>query len=294
MASDLHKDEDKEFTLWDIFKILILYPKTIVIAALICASAGYALAEITPKTYESTVLISPATERAGSGRLSGLGSLASEVGGLGSLVGLGAGSSSYKNVAIATLKSDLLTSKYIEDNDLLPILFKKYWNAETKSWIVSEPSKLPTVWKANQMFKKSIRTVSEDTKTGLVTVTIRWRDAQLAAQWANGLVNLANNYLRKKAIDDSERNIGYLREEISKTNVVPLQQALYSLMENEIKEEMLARGTEQYALKVIDFAVSPEKPMSPLPTVWTILGFILGISGASILILIRTALKYKH
>jgi len=49
-----------------------------------------------------------------------------------------------------------------------------------------------------------------DPKTGLVTLSITWNDPNIAAKWANGLVRMANDYLRDQAIEESERNIAYL------------------------------------------------------------------------------------
>jgi hypothetical protein len=80
-------------------------------------------------------------------------------------------------------------------------------------------------------------------------------------------VKLANDDLRDQAIEESERDISYLSDQVVKTNVLQLRDAIYSLMENEIKEEMLARGSEQYALKVVDPAIPPERLSRGFPLV---------------------------
>jgi len=192
-------------------------------------------------------------------------------------MGLSANSGSgMKEVSIATLQSELLIDKYIRENDLLPILYSKDWDQAEKKWKVSG-SKVPTVWLGGQYFMRDVLKVVENAKTGLVTLTISWSDPKLAAQWANGLVAMTNEYLRSKAVAESDRNIRFLGGEIAKTNVVVLQQSLYSLMEQEIEKQMLALGNDEYALKVVDPAVEPERPWAPKPLLWGVSGFFIGL-----------------
>ena len=47
-------------------------------------------------------------------------------------------------------------------------------------------------------------------------------------------------------------------------------------MQQEIRDEMVARGERDYALKVIDPAFVPEKPYSPLPLIWAVTGLLCG------------------
>jgi hypothetical protein len=48
-------------------------------------------------------------------------------------------------------------------------------------------------------------------------------------------------------------------------------------MEEEIKKEMIARGRDEFALRVIDPAVPPEKESFPRPVLWTAGAFLGGI-----------------
>jgi uncharacterized protein involved in exopolysaccharide biosynthesis len=119
---------------------------------------------------------------------------------------------------------------------------------------------------------------------------IRWKDPKLAAAWANGLVKAANSYLREKAIREAERDIAYLNEQVSKTNVVEAQRTIYSLLEQELNKEMIARGREEYALKVIDPAFAPEKPVMGGPVLMALLGFTLACLLSVTIVFIRRAL----
>jgi uncharacterized protein involved in exopolysaccharide biosynthesis len=244
---------------------------------------------IVQKKYQATVTISPVSSSASNSQLGALNSVTSQFSGLASLAGLSVGGDSKKSESLAVLQSEALTESYIQKNDLLPILYRKQWDPVGKKWKVSDPNKVPTLWKANQFFKKNVRTVVNDTKTGLTTLTITWNDPQLAAKWANDLVRMANDYLRDQAIRESERNIAYLNEQASKTDVVGIRQAIYTLLQNEINKAMLARGSDEYALKVVDPAFSPESPSSPIKLLWVIGGFLGGCFSAMLTVLMRNA-----
>jgi hypothetical protein len=188
---------------------------------------------------------------------------------------------------VAVLQSEAITERYIRENGLLPVLYSSEWDAVRQQWKTDDPKKIPTLWKANVVFKKGIRFVATDLKSGLVTMVIKWKDPVLAAKWANGLVRLTNDYLRDKTISEAERNISYLGDQAARTDVLGVKEAIYSILQNEIKKMMLARGSAEYALKVIDPAVAPERPSSPQPVIWTLMGFFGGFFVSLAVVFVR-------
>jgi uncharacterized protein involved in exopolysaccharide biosynthesis len=247
--------------------------------AVLAMAAAYLLAFVSTPMYKATIVISPVAAAPGSGSLGGVGNALSQLGGIASLAGLGGSGDSRKAESLAVLKSEELTERYIQENDLLPVLYARSWDASRKQWTDTRPTKIPTLWKANRLFGGSIRTVAVEPKGGLVSLTIAWKEPHIAAKWANGLVAMANQHLRSKALVDSERNIAYLNEQAAKTDVVPVRQAIYSILQSEINKEMLARGSDEYAFKILDPAVAPERPSSPQTVIW-----ILGALIASVMV----------
>jgi capsular polysaccharide biosynthesis protein len=199
--------------------------------------------------------------------------------------------SSKRNESLAVLQSEALTERYIEKNDLLPILFSERWDAAKGGWTATSPDEVPTLWKGNVYFKKKVRSLTSDSKTGLVTLQITWTDPKLAAQWANDLVRETNSHLKGVAITEAERNIAYLREQRAKSDLVSAREAIASILRNEINNEMLARGSDQYALKIIDPAVPPEQPEWPKKMPWIATGFFLGLLASSFGAILRKALQ---
>jgi len=256
------------------------------VTAVFTVLAGLA-AWLLPKSYKAVVLLSPASN-AGSSQLGAIGSIASQLGGFASLAGIPVGSDSKKFESIAILQSEALTEKYIVGNNLLPVLFEGKWDAKAGKWKSSDPRRIPTLWKANEMFKKQVRFVASDAKSGLVTLTITWKNPYTAAKWANDLVASTNDYLRGKAIEETDRHIAFLNDQALRTNVVEAKQTIYKMLESEISKGMVARGTNEYAFKILDPAVAPDKPTSPDPPLWIFAGAFAGLLLSSAVVLLRS------
>jgi uncharacterized protein involved in exopolysaccharide biosynthesis len=259
-----HKDEIR---IKDLIELLLQYRYRVLLFVFGCTIVVAIVSLLISKRYDAEVVISPVTNTSeksfgGSGALGGLGGLAA-------LAGMSLGSDSKKAESIATLQSQALTGRYIRENNLLPILYADKWDARQGKWNVTDPQKIPTIWKAVQFFKH-VRTISTDTKTGLVTLTVRWDDPQLAEKWANGLVKMTNDYEREQALVESDRNIAYLTKQAAGTDVVGIKQAVYNLLQSEINKSMIARGTDEYAFKVIDPATVAEKAAFPQKTIWVL------------------------
>jgi len=225
---------------------------------------------ILPDEYEASVLVAPSEDEFAGSR-GGLNGIGGQYSGLAALAGFSAGGDTKKSESLAVLQSDSLIQSFIKSRNLIGVLFKDEMNNRT------EP---PTPWKASRFFRKKILTVVEDKKTGLITVTIVWTDPHQAAQWANELVALTNAWMRDRAIRDTERHISYLNQESEKTSIIPVKSAISAVLETEIKKAMLARGSDEYALKVLDPAEPPEKRARPNRLIWCAMGALIGISIA--------------
>ncbi len=210
---------------------------------------------MTPKYQVSTVLVPAGPEHSGLG--GALGGAIGSLGGLASLAGITVGSgNSETEESLAVLRSQQFTEAFIQDMHLMPRLFAKRWNASTGNWKPGGPP--PTVAQAFKYFDSGIRTISQDKKTGLVTVQIEWKNRQEAAEWANILVQRLNEEMRARAIAKTDASLGFLEKELNATSVVPTREAINRLIEVQIKQRMLANVTREYAFRVVDRALPPD------------------------------------
>jgi len=284
---------DDEINLLELWRVVMSYKWLIVAITLATTSLATAAAFIMTPIYRVEVLLAPVTDD----KAGGLAALAGQFGGLASLAGIDiGGSGSDTGQSIAFLKSRAFTEEFVRDNNLLPLLFYKKWDADKQAWKVEKLQDMPTMWQAFDLFDKKIRFVSEDKKTGLVTLSIEWRDRELAAKWASELVQRINKTMRERAIAEAEKSLKFLNQELQKTSVVDVQQSIYKLIEGQTKTMMLANVREEYAFNVIDPAAIPDenKFIKPKRVLFILVGFIVGgVLGVS-MAFVRSAINRKR
>lgn len=221
----------------------------------VCTALAAVAASVMKPKYRAEVVIVPV--KADDARAA-LSSMVGQLGGLASLAGLAMPSGGNKDEYLQYLNSSNFTGRFIEDEKLLPVLFADRWDPAKGRWTVESPEDVPTLADGVRMFDRTIRSVQEDRRTGIVKLSIVWTDREVAAHWANLLVQRVNRDLRQRAIEESQASINYLNAELAKTNVIELREAIYRLLENQLKSVMLANVREQYAFKVIDAAIAPD------------------------------------
>lgn len=216
-------------------------------------AAGLSL--LMPNWYRSTVVLAPTEERMSMGGLGGA------IGGLASLAGISVGGGNQESLAV--LKSRDIIRGFIEDEQLLPVLFADKWDAAAGRWDVNDPKDVPDVRDGVQLFDRKIRSVSEDRRTELVTLSIDWKDADLAASWAAKLVTRLNDGLRQRALTEAQDSIRHLRQQLDVASQVAVRDAISRLLESELEKEVLARTTPDFAFRVVDKAVVPKRKHKP-------------------------------
>jgi uncharacterized protein involved in exopolysaccharide biosynthesis len=210
----------------------------------------------TPYYKASTVLVSASSERStlSSTLTSALGSL----GGLASLAGLSVPSSNAETEeALAVLSSRQFTESFLRDYDLRKELYPELWDPAKKTWAVPA-DEVPSYPKAVIRFNEKIRTITRDKKTGLITMSIVWRDRKQAAEWANILVTRLNAEMRGRAIRQAEASLGFLEKELAGTMQLETREAINRLVEAQVRQRMLANVTQEYVFRVVDPATTPD------------------------------------
>ena len=275
MNTQIEQWEDDEIDLRELF--LKLWNKRWVIIAfvILCTAALTTAAFVITPVYRATTVVIPANSERSSGAVS---AALGQLGGLASLAGVSAGPvDPDTQEALAVLSSRVFTERFITEKNLMPKLYSKIWDAKTNQWTVEKEAQ-PTLAKAYAYFNKSIRTVAQDKKTGLVTLTIDWRDRHEAAEWANELVQRLNAEMRARAIEKSEASMGYLDKELKSTAQIGTQEAINRLIEVQVKQRMLANVTAEYSFRVVDKALPADEddPIKPKKLLMMVAGPFLG------------------
>jgi hypothetical protein len=181
--------------------------------------------------------------------------MAGSLSGLSSLVGLTPQGDAATRLAIATLKGKSFTAAFIRDKGLMAALFPDKWDGRTNRWKGPPPTPLEAV---DRLDRHGIRKIIEDRKTGFVTIQINWTDRIQAVDWLNSMVAQVNMELRKAAIAECQRSILFLTTETDRTQSLAVKDAIYRLIEMQMKDLAFAQVQEEYALKFVDRPITPE------------------------------------
>ena len=232
--------------------------------------------------YRAEVVLAPVSRSSTTSNLSGLGGLANLAG-----INLSVGGDTVRYLAI--LRSRNFIEEFIRDNDLLPTLFSDEWDAENGRWINEDPEHQPDIRDGVDLFTKKIRFISEDARTGLVTLAIEWTDAETVAVWASELVGRINVNTRRRDIQEIQKKLDYLNEQLANADLVELRQAISRVIEEQINAMMLVQAQTEYAFTVIDPAVVPKERIHPRRTMIVIIATFLGGFLGIFIVLARCA-----
>jgi LPS O-antigen subunit length determinant protein (WzzB/FepE family) len=292
---------DDEIDLRELFGVLWAGKIKIIAITAVFAIASIIYALSVPNQYKATALLAPAQSSGGglSGALDQLGGLASLAG-----VSIGGGESSEGKIAQEIMKSWSYIEGFIAENNIAVEVFAAegwskrsnelqidadLYNAETKTWSVENANTgvvgPPSSWELFESFSERLA-VSEDKKSGLVSVSIEYYSPQVAKQWVDLYVESINRFMQQRQVTEVSRNIEYLQEQIGKTSIAEMQEVFYSIIEEQTKNKMLAEASPDYAFVAVGPSMVPEEKSQPKRALICILGTLLGGMLSVLLVLV--------
>lgn len=254
-----------------------------------------------PNIYQSKALLVPVTSSNGvSGSLGNYAGLAGLAG-----ISLPSGVDE-SNTTQAKVK---LSSLSFFENNILPNIFLadlmalKSWNFETNelhydekiydkdknAWVreFSYPNKqIPSPQESYRVFTEHFN-LSEDKKTGFLTLTIKHQSPYIAKQWAELLIDQVNVFYREKDRSESEKAVTYLNEQIAMTGLSEIKQVIAKLLQEETKKLTLIEANQAYVFDYIDPPKVMENKSEPKRAFICILSALIGGMFSIIFVLIR-------
>lgn len=292
---------DDEIDLRELLSVLWAGKVKIIAITAVFAVASVIYVLSLPNQYKATVLLAPAQSSGG-----GLSGALGQLGGLASLAGvtIGKGESSEGQIAQEIMKSWSYIEGFITDNDLaVEVYAAEGWSkgpnelqtdadlydTETKTWLVENTNTgevgPPSSWKLFQSFSKRL-SVSEDKKSGLVSVSIEYYSPLIAKQWVDMYVESINRFMQQRQVDKVTRNIAYLQEQIGKTSIAEMREVFYTIIEEQTKSKMLAEASPDYAFVAVSPSMVPEQKSQPQRALICISGTLLGGMLSVLLVLV--------
>ena len=291
---------DDEIDLRELFGVLWAGKIKIIAITAVFAIASVIYALSVPNQYKATALLAPAKSDGGglSGALGQLGGLASLAG-----VSLGGGEGGEAQIAQEIMKSWSYIESFIADNNIaVEVYAAEGWSkgsnklqinddvydSENNQWLVENETGVvgpPSSWMLFKAFSKLLA-VSEDKKSGLVSVSIEYYSPQIAKQWVDMYVEAVNRFMQQRQVDKVTKNITYLQEQIEKTSIAEMQEVFYTIIEEQTKNKMLAEASPEYVFVAVSPSMVPEQKSQPKRALICILGTLLGGMLSVLLVLI--------
>lgn len=292
---------DDEIDLRELFGVLWAGKKLIVGITAVFAVISVLYALSIPDQYRASTVLAPAQQEGGglSGALGQLGGLASLAG-----VSIGGGESSEAQVAQEIMRSWDFVDSFVSVNNLAVEVFaaegwdrnnntlsidEDLYDVESESWVREAPAGKtvePTSWELYEAFSERF-SVSQDKKTGMITVAVEYYSPMLAKRWVDQLVKDINAHMQARKLKQVNNNIQYLEAQIQKTAIADMKEVFYTIIEEQIKSKMLAEASPEYAFVTVSPAMVPEQKSQPKRALICVLGTMLGGMLSILLVLIR-------
>jgi hypothetical protein len=171
------------------------------------------------------------------------------------------------------------------------------YDTSSNTWIrdYSYPQQqIPSAQESFEVFKTEHLSLSEDIKSGFITLSIKHQSPFVAKQWVELVVNEVNTFYRQKDKLESEKAASYLNQQISMTGLSEIKQVLAELLQEETKKLTLIEANQYYVFDYIDPPAVMEKKSEPKRALICILGALLGGMLSILLVFIRHyAIKQK-
>ena len=302
------KDFDDKIDLLQLFYILLEGKWIIVSLSAFASIVGVIYSLSLPNIYESKAILVPVNSSSGiSGALTGYSSLAG-IAGISLPSGRDKGNSAKaiqkinslsffeNNVLLNIDLPDLMAVKSWDSKTNTLTFDESIYNAKSNTWIIdySDPrQKMPSAQESFAVFKQQL-SLSEDIKSGFITLSIKHQSPFIAKQWVELVVNEVNGFYRQKDKSESEKAVSYLNDQISMTGLSEIKLVLSQLLKEEIKKLTLIEANQYYVYDYIDPPAVMEKKSEPKRALICILTALLGGMLSIVIVLTRHyAIKQK-
>jgi uncharacterized protein involved in exopolysaccharide biosynthesis len=292
---------DDEIDLKELFSALWAGKITIILTTFVASIIAVAIALSMPNIYRAEALLSPVSSDGG-----GMNGLANKFGGLASLAGvsLGGGGFDKTTMGIEVLKSrtffadfvdkhpvmvDLMASNGWDSNNNKILIDTEIYDVASQVWVreaKAPRNSEPSVQEAHKEFSQLL-SVSQDKESSFITIAIEHYSPYVAKQWVDWLVQDINNTIRNQEVQQAQRSIDYLLNQIDQTKLAELQMGFFELIQSQTETIMLANASPEYLFKTLDPAVVPELKTKPSRALICVLGAMLGGMLGVLIVLVR-------
>lgn len=293
---------EDEINFLKLIYVLFEEKRIVILITAFMSIAGVIFSLSLPNVYQSKALLAPVNTSTG---ISGaLGNYA----GLAGLAGISIPSDGDEDNSAKAVQK--IRSLSFFENNILPninlpdLMALESWNhktnkliyddriyiIDTNTWIrdFKYPKKqIPSPQESFQEFKTKHLALSEEKKSGFVTLSIKHQSPYIAKQWTELVITEVNNFYRQKDKSESEKAVSYLNKQISMTDLSEIKEVLAQLLQEETKKLTLIEANQSYVFDYIDPPAVMEKKSEPKRALICILSTLFGGMLSILFVLIK-------
>ena len=287
---------DDDIDLQEILYILIQGKWIIILVTTFICLIGLIYSLLMPNIYESKAILVPADSSSNiSGAIQNYGSLAS-------LAGINLPNQSIESNSEQAFEK--LSSLSFFENNIMPNIFlpdlmaikswdyernvitydESIYDIESNNWVreYSYPRKqTPSAQESFELFQENTISISEDIKTGFITLAVKHQSPFIAKEWVDLIINEINAFYRQKDKIESQIAADYLNSQMAMTDLSEIKQVIAELLKQETQKLTLIEAKQFYVYDFIDPPAVMELKSEPrrfmIFIIFTFLGFMLGI-----------------
>ena len=299
LTPDVARYDEDEINLLDYWRVIWKRRKLIgyIVLAAVVLTAVYSLTMT--NVYQAKAVITPVASRDGSGSSSVASMMAQQFGII--QAGPAPGTEIFN-----LLKSNVVRERMLEKYQLMPVLFPEKWDPKRKQWkkgdggwgfslnplaLIGVARKLvgpedvvakkkdpsvPDEWDGIRMLTNIIA-VTQNLKENTITISVDFRDPEMAATIAKNLMDTLVDYIAAEAKRVSSINRKYLEAQLAENTDPFIKQKIYMLIAQQIETVTMAEIKENFAFKVIDPPKAPDRKIKPKRAQMVMLSFVVAL-----------------
>ena len=298
---------NEEIDLRALFNILLDGKRFIISITAFASLIGIIYSLLLPNIYQSSALLAPvkpSTNISGAiGEYSSLAGLAgislpdSDTGNSPkALQKIGSLSFFENNIMKNIYLPDLMAVKSWDGRKNILSYDDRIFEASSNTWVRDYKYPKKQIPSAQESFEKFISehlTLSEEKKTGFITLSVKHQSPFIAKQWVELVIDEVNAFYRQKDKSDSEKALSYLNQQISMTSLSEVKQVIAKLLQEETKKLTLVEANQFYVFDYIDPPAIMEEKYSPKRIFICILFALFGGIMSILLVILRHNAQIK-
>jgi LPS O-antigen subunit length determinant protein (WzzB/FepE family) len=294
-------NHDDEIDLRELYNVLLQGKWIIISITTFISIIAVIYSLLLPNIYQSRALLAPVYSSSVNGSLGGYSGLVGLAG-----INLPSGSdqdNSFKAIqkisSLSFFEDNILENIYLPDlmaikswnPDTNTMIYDEdIYNSKTNTWIKDDSGEqqlIPSAQSSFGVFIGNHLSLTQDKKSGFLTLLIKHQSPFIAKQWAELVVNEINNFYRKKDKSESEKAASYLNQQILTTDLSEIKQVLAQLLQEETKKLALIEANQYYVFEYIDPPAIMERKSEPRRALICILSALLSGILSVVLVLTR-------